>query len=848
MSAAVQSPPQGLPEQSFWQALPQAQRLNDWYQQQSAAEMLQLHQQLQHELRENGSDGEPWQSGTRTLDGSPWLIGDTQWQQLELGLAQRHRLLAAVLADLYGPQQLLQNNVLPADLLYLSGNYLLPACGLLTEPSAWLPLLAADIGRNAAGEFCVLADFSQLPDGLGYLLEHRLASNHCGSQLPALAKAQLAGFFRQLLQLLQQPALNPALSNTSSPPFSTQAQPVTDRSSLVGLLAPVAKNAGYFEQAFLANYLDIALVHGADLMFKDGRLWLKTLTGLQPVASLLRYLADAKTDPLELDASGSGCAGLLQSIRQQQLFCANPPGTSVLDSGLLLPFMPKLCEALLGEPLILPSVPALWLGDNLQLQQFCAAPKNYRLVDQRDGRRYHLNCNLSELEAENAPAGSFSELKAQISQQPAAFIAIELQPLSQLSCWQPTSGERMLAGQLRLFSLLQMDKVNVLPGAYARLAVDANALQNAEVPQSELTVKDVWVLADRGHTSSLLQSSAQQLSLSRQSGLVPSRVADHLFWLGRYNERLNLICRALRSALPLLANPQHAPEAGEDAMALLRFCLKANGSQLVSAVHLPLTELMAQMFEPQNASGIVAVLKHLLFNAQSVREYFGEDTWYVLDKLQTAIYQWPQQLKWQQPAALLRQLDEIILLQTAIYGLNNETMSRTQTLRMMDLGQHLERALQTSALLQTVFVPPQPASATSAALMEAVLRMADTLMTYRRRYRSELHPLAIIDLLLLDDSTPRSVGYQCARIQRQCAKLPQLTASTMLSPEQRISLELVSLLQLVDPQSLFDSEQHATPALGMLLNQLQHRLRQLSDSITLSYFNHAQQHSAWQSF
>jgi len=804
----------------------------------SAVDRLQFHQQLQHELRENGIDGEPWHSGARTLDGSPWLIDEAQWQQLELGLAQRHRLLAAVLADLYGPQQLLQHNIIPADLLYLSGNYLLPACGLFnvanagSVPSAWLPLLSADVGKNAAGEFCVLADFSQLPDGLGYLLEHRLAFNHCGSQLPALPKAQLAGFFRQLLQLLQQPA--------------------ADRSTLVGLLAPVAKNAGYFEQAFLANYLDIALVHGADLMFKDGRLWLKTLTGLQPVASLLRYLADTKTDPLELDASGSGCAGLLQSIRQQQLFCANPPGTSLLDSGLLLPFMPALCQALLGEPLLLPSAPALWLGDDQQLQQFWAAPANYRLLDQRDGRRYNLN----RLAAGGTSNESFTELKAQIQQQPAAFIAIELQPLSQLPCWHPTAGEQMLAGQLRLFSLLQPEKVSVLPGAYARLAADAIALQNAEVPQAELTVKDVWVLADRGHTSSLLQSSSQQLSLSRQSGLVPSRVADHLFWLGRYNERLNLICRALRSALPLIANPeanqqanpQHAPEAGEDALALLRFCLKANGSQLVAAAHLSLPDLLEQMFEPQNSTGIVAVLKHLLFNAQSVREYFGEDTWYVLDKLQSAIYQWPQQLKWQQPAALLHQLDEIILLQTAIYGLNNETMSRTQTLRMMDLGQHLERALQTSALLQTVFVPLQPAPATSAALMEAVLRMADTLMTYRRRYRSELHPLAIIDLLLLDDSTPRSVGYQCARIQRQCAKLPQLAASTMLSPEQRIALELVSLLQMADPQSLFDSEQQATPALGMLLNQLQHRLRQLSDSITLSYFNHAQQHSAWQSF
>jgi len=802
----------------------QQMQLEIWFGQQTAAEQSQLHQQLQHELRENGSDGELWQGGGRSLDCLPWLIDEVQWQQLEQGLAQRHRLLAAVVADVYGPQRLVRQQILPADLLYLSKDYLLPACGLLQEPAAWLPLLASDLGCNAAGEFCVLADYCQLPEGLGYLLEHRLAFNHCGSQLPVMAKAQLAGFFRQLLQLLQQPA--------------------ADRGTLVGLLAPVARNAGYFEQAFLANYLDIAVVHGADLMFKEGRLWLKTLTGLQPVASLLRYLADAKTDPLELDDAGSGCAGLLQSIRQQQLFCANPPGTALLDQGLLLPFMPAICQALLGEPLLLPSAPALWLGDSQQQQKFWQDPAKYRLIDQRDGRRYHLK----QQDEDAAAADSLNWHKAQIQQQPAAFIAIELQPLSQQSCWKPTLGTQQLSGQLRLFSLLQPEKITVLPGAYARLATDAIALQNAEVPLAELTVKDVWVLAERGQTSSLLQSSARQVSLSRHSGLVPSRVADHLFWLGRYNERLNLICRALRSALPLLGNLQQVADASEEVLALFRFCLQANGSQLPAGALSSLPDLIGQMFDPANTSGVVAVLKHLLFNAQSVREYFGEDTWYVLDKLQNAIYQWPAQAKWQQPATWLRQLDEIILLQTAIYGLNNETMSRTQTLRMMDLGQHLERALQTSALLQTVFVPPQPAAPTSASLMEAVLRMADTLMTYRRRYRSELHPLAIIDLLLLDDSTPRSVGYQCTRIQRQCAQLPQLTATTMLSPEQRIALELVSLLQLVDPQSLFDSERQATPALGMLLNQLQHRLRQLSDSITLSYFNHAQQHSAWQSF
>ena len=208
---------------------------------------------------------------------------------------------------------------------------------------------------------------------------------------------------------------------------------------------------------------------------------------------------------------------------------------------------------------------------------------------------------------------------------PELFIAIRLLPLSSVPCWNAAQGEHQQYGVLRLFGLLsEQHSPAVMPGALARISPDAPSLQHQY--SMGFVAKDVWVLADRGQTSSLLQSSAQQLSLSRQSGLVPSRVADHLFWLGRYNERLNLICRALRSALPLLASPQPGTNAGEDALALLRFCLKANGSQLVPASHLSLPELMEQMFEPENPTGIVAVLKHLLFNAQSVREYFGEDT------------------------------------------------------------------------------------------------------------------------------------------------------------------------------------------------------------------------------
>lgn len=812
----------GYREQQHWQALPQWQVMQQWWHQQNDSRLSQLHSELQHQLRENGAAVDPWHSSARQLDLIPWLIDSTQWQALEAGLAQRHKLLNAILTDLYGPQQLLQQGIIPADVIYLNAGFLLPCAGL-TDRQPWLSLLASDIGRDSTGQFCVYNDLSQLPAGLGHVLEHRLAFNNTTTELNnRVKKTQLAGFFRQLQQLLQQPA------------DGTQHQ------QLAALLTHQQRDTAYFEHAFLANYLDIALVHGADLMFKNGQLWLKTLSGLQPLHSLLRYLDDNSCDPLELAAASSGCAGLLQSIRQRQLFCANLPGTALLDSGALLPFLSEACQFLLAEPLQLPTVNTLWCGKPEALARVQQQPRQYCLQHLASSQQFVMP-DLTDTE--------LNGLWQRVNQQPQAYIAREILPLSLLPCWSDSTGSHQQSGALRLFSLQgHNQQIDVLPGALGRTASNPVTLQSQlrQGFNQGFNGKDVWVLAEKNQSSSLLQSASNRITLSRQAGLLPSRVADHLFWLGRYNERLNLICRALRAALPLLSGDD--PEQGQhDARALLQFCLQANGAH--SSPEAGLEILLGALFSSSNQQGLVAILKNLLFNAQSVREYFGEDTWYVLDKLQNAVHSWPAQPDWQQPAALLRILDEIILLQTAIYGINNETMSRTHSLRFMDSGQHLERALQTCGLLHSVFCQTTP----SASLLEAVLRMADTLLTYRRRYHSALHPVPIIDLLLLDDSTPRSVGYQCTVLLHQVKKLPpQQLSATGTEPrsgnESQLAGELVALLRQTDPQLLFDARQQPLPELGELLLQLQLRLRQLSDSITLSYFSHVDLHNQWQRF
>jgi uncharacterized circularly permuted ATP-grasp superfamily protein/uncharacterized alpha-E superfamily protein len=837
---------QSVDEQQRWTDLAQWQQLQLWWQSQNEQQLAQLDTELQHQLRENGATFDPWLQ-QRQLDLIPWLLSADEWQLLQAGVKQRQLLLSLVINDLYGPQQLLQQGLIPAELIFRNKNYLLPCHNMLPESQHWLRLLALDLGRDATGRFSVYAEQTLMPAGLGFALEHRLAFNHCLTELThSIGKSQLAGFFRKLQQLLAQGT------------GRTTGQGTAARSPLCGLLTHGKRDAAYFEQAFLANYLDIALMHSADLMFKDGALWLKTVTGLQQIDSLMRYLPDVACDALELEPDSTGTAGFLQSIRQQQLLCVNPPGAALVDSAVLMPFLAELCRTLFNEELLLPNTEAYWCGrpEHLFLVMEEVDQYSFRRVD--NGQSW-LWAELDVVQQQ--------QLRQQLLAEPELFIALKLLPLSLLPCWNSTAGEHQQYGAIRLFGLLSghgagtatsTDTAAVMPGALARVSADPVSLQQQN--SKGFVAKDLWVLADQEQAVSLLQKTQKRILLSRHSGLLPSRVADHLFWLARYNERLNLVCRALRYTIPLLTSAGFSQTGDngsrdlaeqQDSLVLVRFCLQANGTiadpAALMALQQPdiLQQALSELFSLQHQTGLAQVLKNLLYNAQSVREYFSEDTWYVLDKLQLALVRWPHPLNWKQPQKMVRLLDDVIVLQTAIYGLNNETMSRTQSLRFIDLGQHLERALQSVTLLQEVFLRPQSCTAS---MLESVLRITDTLMTYRRRYKTELHPLAVIDLLLLDDITPRSVGYQCARLASQIQLLPKSANSAGLSREQKLAVELQSLLQLADPEQLFDEQLLATDQLRQLLQQLHQLLRQLSDSITLSYFSHAEAGTAWQSF
>ncbi len=212
----------------------------------------------------------PW-----NLSPLPVVVGAETWSTIASGLAQRARVLDRILADLYGPRRLVAAGDLPPELVYAHPGFLRPCAGVVPAAGHYLPLYAADLVRRHDGQVAVLADRTQAPSGIGFALENRIILSR---SLPEVFRdcrvVRLATFFRTLRDTLRKLAPH----NRDNP--------------RIVLLTPGPYNATYFEQAFLAQYLDLTLARGDDLVVRDRRLYLKTLGGLRPIDVVLRRVND----------------------------------------------------------------------------------------------------------------------------------------------------------------------------------------------------------------------------------------------------------------------------------------------------------------------------------------------------------------------------------------------------------------------------------------------------------------------------------------------------------------------------------------------------------------------------
>jgi uncharacterized circularly permuted ATP-grasp superfamily protein/uncharacterized alpha-E superfamily protein len=762
------------------------------------------------------STDRPW-----PLDPIPLVIEPHEWTAIEDAMRQRAALLNAILADIYGPQRLLRNGVFPPELVFRHPNFLRACCDVPAPHGIYLHSYCADLARSPDGQWWVIADRTQAPSGAGYALENRLVSQRV---LPDVFRAthvrRLADYFQSYRNMLR--GLAP--HNRDNP--------------RIVLLTPGPYNETYFEHAFLARYLGFTLVEGGDLTVRGQSVLLKTLGGLLPVDVIIRRQDDSFCDPAELrEDSVLGVPGLVQAVRAGNVAIANALGSGLLETPAHAAFLPSLCRHIFSEGLKMPTVATWWCGHEDALS--FVAQNLWRLVIKPtlpDSRRQPLfGARLSAQRRE--------QLIEEIRRSPADYVAQEQVALSTVPVLEEGEMEaRHLV--LRVYLSAGTDGAYVLmPGGLTRVTSSLDSLVASM--QHGGGSKDTWVLGEGPVSQTTLMPPATVLlQVNRATFELPSRVADNLFWLGRYVERVEFAVRITRAILARInQESDSASDAGINTGVRVLAALghlpaeaaAGNGSASSDRDLILEREIVAMIHDSSDKTSLGWTLKQLRRVAYLLRDRVSVDAWRILNRFD-------RQFSRAQPRESLRSgralnlLDDAIARLSAFGGLVLESMTRGDGWRFLEIGRRLERALQMVEMLRHGF--SAKTGDESGALM-AMLEIADSSLTYRSRYLTSTQPDLVRDLLLLDEANPRSVAFQLEHLRQYVEALPKRSSSARMSPEWRIVVKLLSAVELADASELMnqDREDKRNDPQALLVS-LADGLRSLSETITRDYFEH----------
>ena len=757
----------------------------------------------------------PWE-----LDPIPQIISHDEWKTVEAGLIQRAVLIDRMLADLYGPQKLLAEGLVPPELVYAHPGFLRACHNLKVPDNRYLHLYGVDLARNSDGAIVALGNRTQAPSGAGYALENRIVlSQTLADVFKDCQVHRLAGFFRTFRNTLTHLALH----HRENP--------------RVVVLTPGPYNEAYFEHAYLARYLGYTLVEGSDLTVRNDCLFLKTLGGLQQVDVVLRRLDDDYCDPMELRASSSlGVAGLVNAVREGNVSVANALGSGLLQTSAILPFLPKLCRALFREDLKLDSAVTWWCGEPTVLQHVLV--NLHKMVIKTTypfkGLETALGGELSRAE--------LAELSSRIKAAPHCFVAQEQMHLSTTPA---LVGSRPQPRHMvtRCYLAADGDTFKAMPGGLTRFSASTQTMVVSM--RKGGGSKDTWVLSDKPvEYVSLLApiGHVRPIELNRFAGGLPSRAADNLFWLGRYAERADAFLRLIRVILLRLVE-RSGPDSSPEITALLRTFTHVTrtypgfvGEEGPKHIASPEKEIFSVIFDESRSGSLRSTLVAMHRLASTVRDRLSTDAWRFLNNLYQEFLQLDQ-LKTRQIGDLVAMSNRMIMTLAAFAGLASESMTRGHAWSFLDMGRRIERAICTVSLLHTTIIED---TGDNAPLLQAILEVADCIMTYRRRYQTSLHVAAVLDLLLIDETNPRSVVFQLLILSEHIEKLPREAQSPTRSPEERIIMSLTAAVRLADIERLSraDESSHLRGELDELFDRLHMHLPALSDAISQVYLSH----------
>jgi uncharacterized circularly permuted ATP-grasp superfamily protein/uncharacterized alpha-E superfamily protein len=712
----------------------------------------------------------PW-----PLSPVPLLIAKDEWQGIAAGVAQRADLLEAVIADCYGEQRLVSGGYLPAALVTGSPFFLRPMMALTPPGGYHLNFVAVDLCRGPTGEWRVLADQLRAPVGAGYALENRLAmSRLVGGLQSRLNIERHAPFFAAFREGL-----------------AARCRRIDPR---IGLLTPGRFNPSYAEQAHLARYLGLLLVEGGDLAVLDDRVYLRTIAGLKRVDALWHRVDPRMVDPLAFDShSQIGVAGLVDAMAAGEVVIANTPGAGLLEAPAFAAFLPKLSTRLTGENLKLANIATWWCGQAREAAEVAADLDNM-LIAPAFGVGTNVLSDGAAVLGANMPPEQRAALIADFERRPQDYVGREVVRLSTM----PVVTEQGLAARpftLRVFAARGPDGGwHVLPGGFAQIGEHPD--ERAAVMGEGSWSADVVIHGPDPVQPVTLLPSDDTTQLRRNPGTLPSRVADNLFWLGRYLERGEALLGLVRS---LLGHSISADTGAALSVETVR--------ELVSI--LAMSGAAAAMDGADGWTSVRAINRQACGIGAVSRDRLSADMIRLLEA--------PFPTKG-------GQLDRAGSLQRRYYalaGLGAEHLGRTDAWRFHDLGRRIERAVAAIRAIRGF----GHANATSDDL-STLLDLADSQISYRQRYLTGIARVPVLDLVALDPGNPRGIAFQVAAITEHLAKLPVLSDDGLAEAQQAQAAELAAIIATAQAASLDEAR----------LNDIGNRLASLSDAIARRYF------------
>lgn len=402
------------------------------------------------------------------FDVIPRVISAQTWDTIERGVTQRVAALNLFLWDIYHEQKILKDGVIPRDLVVGNKNFCARMEGIDVPSGTYVHVNGTDLVRGDDGLFVVLEDNARCPSGVSYVVENRhLMQRSFPDLMSNIGIRPVSNYGQKLHEAL----------------VATAPQGVDEPQ--VVLLSPGTYNSAYFEHIFLAREMGVPLVEGNDLVVENDRVYMKTISGLDPVHVIYRRVNDDFLDPEAFDpASVLGVAGLMRAYAKGNVSLANAVGTGVADDKAVYAYMPRVIKYYLDEEAILPNVQTYICREADDLAYTLANLKDLVVKPVGEAGGYGITIGP------RASAHELETCRSQLLADPANYIA---QPMVKLSVCPTVTDDGVQARHVDLRPFAVTGKSTwVLPGGLSRVAlVEGSIIVNSSQGGGS---KDTWVL------------------------------------------------------------------------------------------------------------------------------------------------------------------------------------------------------------------------------------------------------------------------------------------------------------------------------------------------------------------